>query len=270
MAPWIRTLLGLERFFQRVQGWVSALVEESLLSWVAPTDRETVTAAIYDRQETYKPGEGRYLAGLFGWEEELVRTPPFPAAGRLLVGGAGGGREAVALRRLGYAVDAFDPSPALVAAGREKGDGGTLVQASYADLVRAVRTAEGPLAAIVAQPFDGILLGWSSLSHVVSPDDRVAVLRCLRTLAPRAPVILSSMPLRGFGVSRARERCRRLFALLGAPGRPTAADCFATWAGFYQELQPEHIAALASAAGYDVVVLGTEFEPHALLAPAAL
>ncbi len=44
-------------------------------------------------------------------------VPPFPQQGRLLVGGAGGGREANVLAGRGYSVFAFDPAAELVRMG---------------------------------------------------------------------------------------------------------------------------------------------------------
>src|SRR5687767_14651727 len=51
------------------------------------------------------------LGGLFDWEEQVVREhfPPPPA--RVVVTGAGAGREVLALLRLGYDAVGFEPSP---------------------------------------------------------------------------------------------------------------------------------------------------------------
>src|SRR5690606_9978650 len=97
-----------------------------------------LTSKIFDRQRTYVPGGNTFARGLFGWELELL-APPFPARGRILIGGAGGGREAIALIERGYQVVAFDQAAELVRAGAPtvKAAGGTLLHASYADVVRA-------------------------------------------------------------------------------------------------------------------------------------
>jgi len=64
----------------------------------------------------YRPDASNYRSELFNWEQEaFARAFPAPPA-RVLVGGAGGGREAFALAERGYEVVAFEPSAALAAA----------------------------------------------------------------------------------------------------------------------------------------------------------
>ena len=65
----------------------------------------------YAHSEAYHPGSSRYRDALHPWEETVVSSH-FPAPpSRVLIGAAGGGREAFALARRGYAVVAFEPSP---------------------------------------------------------------------------------------------------------------------------------------------------------------
>ena len=65
----------------------------------------------YAHSDAYHPGSSRYRDALHPWEETVVGSH-FPAPpSRVLIGAAGGGREAFALARRGYAVVAFEPSP---------------------------------------------------------------------------------------------------------------------------------------------------------------
>ncbi len=67
----------------------------------------------YERTPVYRAGAPEFRQALFNWEiEAIARAFPDPP-GRVLVGGAGGGREAFAVASRGYQVVAFEPSAAL-------------------------------------------------------------------------------------------------------------------------------------------------------------
>jgi hypothetical protein len=69
----------------------------------------------YARQDDYRAGAKSFRSNLFPFEERAISqhfpTPP----GTVLVGAAGGGREALALARRGYGIVAFEPVPSLAA-----------------------------------------------------------------------------------------------------------------------------------------------------------
>jgi len=106
-------------------------------------------------------------AELFPWEARWFerRLPPAPA--RVLVGGAGTGREPVALVAAGYDVDCLEPARELVDRCRRAVPGGVVLQATYEELAAAVLDgAGGPAAAVAGQSYDAGVLGWTSLSYV--------------------------------------------------------------------------------------------------------
>ena len=275
-APgWVRALLALDRGAQALARLVSVVRDEVLFAWVPPSRRAELTAALYAGQTTYAPGGGTFRAGLFDWERALIEMPPFPRTGRLLVGGAGGGREAVALRDRGYEVVAFEPVAALVRAGVPavaERPGALLIRASYDDLVRAARGEPSPLApALAAAGVDGVVLGWGSLGHVTEEEDRVALLRAVRAIAPAAPVILSFTDAlapdpRGSRTAALRRGLRRLFAALGAPARYRPGDRFTPWGGFSRDSDAAAIETLARSAAYDVVFIASN-PGRAMLTP---
>ncbi len=188
-------LLVLDRIATRALRAGEVLRDGILFAWVPPAARSQATTALYTTQATYLPGGPRFKAGLFDWERRALATPPFPRCGRVLLGGAGGGRELAGLCALNYAVVAFEPSPTLAAGAQRIAveiPGAQAYQASYDDLVRAVRYGEGSLAgAPLAGGFDAVVLGWGSFSHLTDPDERTALLHAVRDLAPTAPVLLS-------------------------------------------------------------------------------
>lgn len=145
-------------------------------------------------------------SGLFLWEERALARH-FPASGRLLVGAAGGGREAIALARRGFRVEAFECVPELVEAAR----------AAFARLALDVRILPAAPGAVPEGPgtFEGLIVGWSAYMHVPGRAARVAFLRALRArAAPGAPVLLSFVARRG--PSRSLTWTFRIASLLRA------------------------------------------------------
>ena len=272
---WIRFVLAADRGASAAARAVSALRDELLLAWVRPEHRARITEALYAVQDAYAPGGRTYEQGLFEWEAQALAHPRVPRSGRVLVGGAGGGREIAALRERGYHVIGFDPCDPLVRGAQQRfGDdaGVVVVCGSYEDLVRAAVDPRHPLAvAMAGPPLDLVVLGWGSFSYVSSEAEATTLLRTIRSLAPAAPVLLSFLrpAISPSAIAGLRARLRRLLARLGAPGRPGAGDAFTPWAGFYRAVAMTEIRTLADAAGYEVALLREDWYAHALLVPRA-
>lgn len=274
MPRWLRAALAAERAAGAVARGVSLLVEEMALAWVPPHRRDAVTAAVYGAQRMYLAGSPHFEQGLFDWESRALAAPEFPRAGRILLGGAGGGREARALASMGYSVIGFDPSVRLVerSATALAGLPATVVHAGYGDLIAAARGEPGPLSDVPrSPPVDAVVLGWASFSHLMAGEQRLALLHATRAIAPAAPLLLSFLAAGGGGEGgrgeRARRALRRTFAALGAPGAPRAGDRFVAWGGFLHLLSVEDIRTLAAAAGYRVAIVAASPYGHALLVP---
>lgn len=265
---WLRALIAVDRAVRHSQMMMSAVTEEVALAFVAPAQRDEMTRNIYARNPGYLAGGGTFAQGLFDWEIAAISADPFPPSGRVLLGGAGGGRELRALVERGYDVVAFEPSEPLAAGARRLAVNGAsvVVTADYADLVNAVESKSGPLAAPLANiDIDGVILGWGSLSHVLSTEDRTKLFRAIRTVAPRAPVLLSYLvgggPIRG-----RRLRFRRLLSRMTSR-TPDIDDRFLPWAGFFRTVSPTELEELASQNGYALVWSRRSPYSHALLAP---
>lgn len=265
---WLRGLAAIDSALRRAQMFTTAVTEELALALLPEGKRSDVTRDIYARSPRYLAGGGTFEQGLFEWEIAAISASPFPSSGRILLGGAGGGRELKALIGRGYEVVAFEPSEALAqgamlvaAPGRA-----VVVIADYGDLVRAIERHSGPLMPQLSDmSFDGVILGWGSLSHVLGADERSALFRALRTLAPTAPVLLSYLaataPVRG-----RRLRVRKALARLTSNDLKAEAR-FLPWAGFFHTLSQPELERLASETGYGVVWNRPSPYSHALLIP---
>lgn len=273
----VRIALALDRVTMRMARFVSLLVEEIAHAYVSPARRGAVTEAIYSRQPTYSPGGRAYEGGLFDWERRLLESPRIPRPGRALVGGAGSGREVVALLDRGWSVVAFEPSRSLVERGQPPltGRPAILVRGAYDDLIRAARGDDTPLAsALSGQPFDLVVLGWGSLPHVLDADERRRVLEATRRVAARAPVIVSFLALtapesRHDASARARRLVRPLLRLTGGWSSRGEGDRFLSWGGFVHAMTASEMSELARSAGYEVAECAIEGYGHALLVPSS-
>ena len=104
LPRWVRWLLSADRGVEKTASFIRSALGRVICACVPVELRDDVTAWVYGREEqTYRPGNALSRHGLFPWESEAIRTPPFPAGGRLLVGGVGGGRELAGLASLGIA-----------------------------------------------------------------------------------------------------------------------------------------------------------------------
>ena len=121
---------------------------------------------------------------------------------------------------------------------------------------------------------DGVILGWGSLAHVVCNEDRVALLRAFRSVAPDAPV-LASYNVRGRPTAQSgrapagwTRRAQRLFEALHIPtsDAPPVVG-FSREYGFRYAFGDGEIDDLASQCGYRVARTTTRDFPNSILVP---
>jgi hypothetical protein len=128
-------------------------------------------------------GDEHNRRGLWEWEREVIEGY-FGRKGRLAVLGAGGGREVLALKRLGFEVDGWE------------------CQEEFVSAANRVLTAEGfePTVAVVPRDscppgdpsYSGIIIGWGAYTNVRGSQKRNALLRAIRErLFEGSPILLS-------------------------------------------------------------------------------
>lgn len=220
-------------------------------AWLHKDERDALGATLYDA--------GRRLARqrLAAWEHRWFQGTLPPAPARLLIGGAGTGREAVALASEGYRVDALEPAPASAGECRRAlGPASLVAEATYEALAAAVLdAAPNPAAGLACRRYDAVVLGWTSYMHVVTPEERARVLLALDQLAPRGPILVTFRL-----ASRARPRGaphrlgRAVGARLASRRRPTPAPAgenerFGVACGFLVGLTEAELVAEARQAG---------------------
>lgn len=154
--------------------------------WLGMLDADTlneITRVYYMGESGFEAEDFNINQGLWPWEAELIKNH-FQGNEHVLVAGAGGGREVIALARLGYRVTAFDFSSHLTEACRLNLDKSGCI----------ARVLEAPPDGIPEglETHDALLVGRGFYHHIPGRLRRIAFLKaCMACLAVGAPVILS-------------------------------------------------------------------------------
>lgn len=175
-------------FGRRVTTAFRSLAQGFWLGLMDNRHLDGIGARYYERKPVWRD-DAHNASGLFSWEDAAVRNF-FPAAGAILVGASGGGREVAALAKRGYRVEGFEC-------------GAPLLEYSQAWLKRVGVEAR----IVAAEPgrvpdglgrCDGVVVGWTAYMHIPGRSNRVAFLKRLRALvSPGAPILLSFLTRRG-------------------------------------------------------------------------
>jgi hypothetical protein len=188
LRRWALRSRKAQHTLRRIENVVELCTGAILGSALRDDEKEALSIDLYD--VSFRPENDH--DGLYAWEAQwFERRLPSPPAS-ILVGAAGAGREASALRSFGYRVRAFEPSSSAcrlceLTLGSELVD-----QASYQDFMATVLHAkETRLRLSREAKFDAMLLGWGSFGHVLRRADRLELLRACDQIAPGGPILLS-------------------------------------------------------------------------------
>ena len=143
---------------------------------------ENTTNSFYDYHAKYA-SEPYNLSGLFPWETHIFNNY-FQGCRRILLGGAGGGREALALSRKGIDVTSFDCNENLVLLASRLAEKEKLS-------IRMLHAAPSTVPHLNTS-FDGFIMGWGAYMHISGSEKRIAFLNNIRQLVQKdAPLLLS-------------------------------------------------------------------------------
>lgn len=153
--------------------------------WLGLLDRDallSIADRFYQTHERYRD-DAYNKSGAWPWERAVLERY-FKASRRLVLVGAGGGREVIALERLGYEVVGYECNERLVAAANEllEGEG----------LESRVAVAPPDVCPPGDESYDGLIVGWGAYMLIQGRSRRTALLRSLRRQAvPGAPLLVS-------------------------------------------------------------------------------
>jgi hypothetical protein len=265
-ATFVHSTVLIDRAYLRLDRFRSLMV----LAFASDDFLEAHCKLAYDATSAYRADSPDFRRELFSWERRAVRDFfPGPPA-RVLLGGAGGGREAYALIEMGYTVLAFDPASELAASMKEKArvmHPGKLDAycAAYEDLplMPAPSSEGGPVDLRTLPTFDAAILGWCSFSHLIEDSARVAALAGFAALTS-GPILVSYFsdqaqvmraPTGGGLINALRRRAFR-----------RGASMFTTAIGYARLLTEAEVRDIVERAGLEVVHLDRDGEfPYAIL-----
>jgi hypothetical protein len=202
----------------------------------------------YARQDVYRAGAKSFRSNLFPFEERAISCH-FPAPpGTVLVGAAGGGREALALASRGYHVIACEPVSALATSlAQSRGELPIEVFVGRYErlpMVSLLDDSSVNLDLHSRAPFVASILGWASFSNLRSDEHRVETLKQFGSLT-RGPILVSYYP---------------------AAVRDSTGPRFSHAIGFYQTFTGSQFRALVERASLKIIFFDDEDNwPHAVL-----
>ena len=186
-APSVRTsrVKGFDladRWLNRLARFASAMHEGFWLGCLNADELNAVTAEHFDQSQFYASTEHN-LSGFFGWEKSVLDRF-FRRGSRILVAGAGGGREVLALRKAGFDAEGFECSAPLVRASEKIFD--RVGESKYVTLCEPDSVPPGP------RIYEGLVVGWTVYTHIPTKARRVAFLQALSQRAlPGSPLLIS-------------------------------------------------------------------------------
>jgi len=271
----IRRLALLDRAYSAL----SALRSELVLALASDATLDAYNDLVYGVSPFYRQEGPVVHRGLFRWEAKAVASFfPRPPA-RVLVGGAGAGREPLALAQMGYSVVAFEAAPALAARMASNAmamPGVEPYQGRYEELPQLRAAAPGLSSANLEEmpQFDAGMLGWGSFSHIRTQELRIATLAAFARVV-RGPLLVSFLALPDTpGACSGSARIRRL---LPSRRHRYPGDAFHMHAGFCHYVSERELLTVAAAAGLKPVhvsiYVGPAYQgddvdyPHAVLMP---
>ncbi|HEU0299985.1 MAG TPA: class I SAM-dependent methyltransferase [Longimicrobium sp.] len=243
----VRAYFGASAAWNRAAALLQAVYEGAWLGVLRREDLHAIDQRFYDHNPAYHD-EAHNLRGLFPWEAEALEA--FGGCRRILVIGAGGGREVLALARLGYEVEGYECNPALVAFADD-----FLPRQGCAARVRFLPRDEVPA---VGEPFDGIVIGWSAYTLIPGRAHRIDLLGRLRPLARPGGLLLLSFFTRGGEGPRFRVSAGVANGIRAVLRRERAERGDALAPNFVHYFVAEEIAAELREAGWEP----RRFTPH--------
>lgn len=180
--------LSWDRWFRRLSLGVQGAADGLFLGIVGEPTLDRLDEQYY-LQTPYYHTDTYNQRGLFDWELAAIKRH-FPSTGRIVVIGAGAGREMIALASLGYEALGYEPHEALTAYGQD-----LLLRTGTPGLILPMTRDQwpadpGPIAAVV--------IGWGVYHSIRTRATRITFLSAMRAaLDDGTPVLLSFFTLRG-------------------------------------------------------------------------
>jgi hypothetical protein len=241
---------GLEKSFTLIHAcftgfWLGVLSKQTL---------QSIDQYYYDNEKMYY-SEAYNRRGLWAWEKEAI-SQYFHACKSLMVIGAGGGREVLALSKMGFQADGFECNTQLLEFAN------TLIQkdastARMEFLDRDQCPNNGKI-------YDGAIMGWGSYMLIQTQAKRLAFLQQLKTQLPaNAPLLISfyAAPRKGRYYKVVMQVGNVFRSLLGRDRLELGDDLAPEYVHYFTR---KDIDAEFKAAGFELKLYGTKSYGYAV------
>lgn len=170
------------RFLKRLTNFLDTLFSGFWLGIMSEKSLEFSDELFYNNNSNYTD-EKYNLSGLFGWEKVMVEKY-FSKAKNILLIAAGGGREVIALGKMGFLIDSYECNMKLVEYGN------ALLRKNNLDYTIKYlprNTVPGDV-----KKYDGIIVGWGAYSLIQGNKRRISFLNGLSPfLGQDTPLMIS-------------------------------------------------------------------------------
>lgn len=165
------TILSIASFriLDQVHNFLYAIISGFWLGVMSEESLDLADERYYCQIKKYS--NDRYNSfGLFRWEEVVIKSH-FSNAKNFLLIAAGGGREALALAKMGFVVDSYECNSKLIESGN------ILLQKNGIDK----KISYLPRNAVPSEIkiYDGIIIGWAAYTHIRGHNQRLAFIQKL-------------------------------------------------------------------------------------------
>jgi len=225
------------------------------LGFLCRADLDRVTAERYAAVSARQHDEGYNRRGLNSWESATI-ADYFGSCRSVLVAGAGGGREVIALARRNLRVDGFECNPRLADVARK-----LLGEERLSAQVIGCASNEVP---VDLGTYDGGIVGFGAYVRLAGRDTRVRFLAELaRHVSPGGPLLLS-FAIRGQsrGDRYAAAITRTIQRVRGVGPPVEVGDTLGDF--FSHRFTEEEVAAEIRDAGLEMVALRSQPYGHAI------
>ena len=265
------TITKAQYRFPRLLMPIRHSIEPCIQHALSTNELKTLSLFFYEHNYWNKS----HRKGLFSWEKAWLTT--LPEKSKVLVTGAGDGREVEALETLGYDVWALEPTDKGVNNCRERMRAPSQAyQLSHEELIRLWQQKRAhPLKEV---KFDAIMVGWGSLTHCYGEQTRNQLFSTFSALCPKGSILssfwgggdrgvqnrinhwqrkLSTSVGQVLGSMRKSEICENLPIMMAPNVGP--GICF----------HPQEIERLAKQMNADVSTFFENDQPYAIFKPSA-
>jgi hypothetical protein len=252
-------LVSFQRSLEKVFILLNALFNGFWLGILGRGTLHSIDQAYYDNSQTYDDyryrDEEYNRKGLWKWEKKVI-DQYFLSCKKLLLLSVGGGREVLALNKLGYEVDGFECNPHLVEFANE-----LMAKEGLNSMIKISPRDDCPP---LAQSYDGIVVGWGSYMLIQGREKRILLLKKLRKVIQAGSPILISFFVRSKSSTYFKLVCffGNIIRFLFRQDRLEMGDNLAP--NYVHHFTQEEIELELQASGFKLALYSTETYGHAV------